>query len=102
MTLRRRRVVAQGERVDGLVTPEVADRARRTNPRARGQRSEAIVYLQEQLKTFYATPFRVRIQRTRTRRASKASALRPWRASRSGRKPVMLFVWAHRCSDWQV
>ena len=29
----------------------------------RGQRSEAITYLQEQLKTYYATPLRARIQK---------------------------------------
>ena len=29
----------------------------------RGQRSEAIIYLQEQLKTYYATPLRARIQK---------------------------------------
>ncbi len=67
---------------------------------ARGQRSEAIVYLQDQLKTYYATSFRVRIQKNLnllSLEGKRAPALEG--ALIPAGKPVMLFFWAHWCSD---
>jgi thiol-disulfide isomerase/thioredoxin len=66
----------------------------------RGQRSEAVTYLQDQLKTYYATPLRPRIQKNinlLSLEGKPAPALE--RVTIPAGKPVMLFFWAHWCSD---
>jgi thiol-disulfide isomerase/thioredoxin len=66
----------------------------------RGQRAEAITYLQEQLKTYYATPLRPRIQKNinlLSLEGKRAPALQ--RVTIPPGKPVLLFFWAHWCSD---
>ena len=66
----------------------------------RGQRSEAVVYLQDQLKTYFATPLRPRIQKNihlLSLEGKRAPALENVNIPTG--KPVMLFFWAHWCSD---
>lgn len=66
----------------------------------RGQRAEAITYLREQLKTYYATPLRPRIQKNinlLSLEGKRAPALE--HVTIPPGKPVMLFFWAHWCSD---
>jgi thiol-disulfide isomerase/thioredoxin len=66
----------------------------------RGQRADAVTYLQDQLKTYYATPLRPRIQKNLnllSLEGKRAPALE--RVSIPTGKPVMLFFWAHWCSD---
>jgi thiol-disulfide isomerase/thioredoxin len=66
----------------------------------RGQRAEAVTYLQEQLKTYYATPLRPRIQKNinlLSLEGKRAPALE--RVTLPAGKPVLLFFWAHWCSD---
>jgi thiol-disulfide isomerase/thioredoxin len=66
----------------------------------RGQRAEAVTYLQEQLKTYYATPLRTRIQKNinlLSLEGKRAPALE--RVTIPAGKPVLLFFWAHWCSD---
>jgi thiol-disulfide isomerase/thioredoxin len=66
----------------------------------RGQRAEAITYLREQLKTYYATPIRPRIQKNinlLSLEGKHAPALE--RVTLPAGKPVLLFFWAHWCSD---
>lgn len=66
----------------------------------RGQRSEAIAYLQEQLKTYYATPLRPRIQKNinvLSLEGKRAPALAG--VTIPVGKPVLLFFWADWCSD---
>src|SRR5580698_960533 len=66
----------------------------------RGQRSEAIAYLQDQLKTYFATPLRPRIQKNinlLSLEGKRAPALE--NVTMPTGKPVMLFFWAHWCSD---
>jgi thiol-disulfide isomerase/thioredoxin len=66
----------------------------------RGQRAEAVTYLQEQLKMYYATPLRPRIQKNinlLSLEGKRAPALD--HATIPPGKPVMLFFWAHWCSD---
>jgi thiol-disulfide isomerase/thioredoxin len=66
----------------------------------RGQRAEAITYLREQLKTYYATPLRPRIQKNihvLSLEGKRAPALEG--ATIPAGKPVLVFFWAHWCSD---
>jgi thiol-disulfide isomerase/thioredoxin len=66
----------------------------------RGQRAEAITYLQEQLKTYYATPLRPRIQKNinlLSLEGKRAPALQGVTIPTG--KPALLFFWAHWCSD---
>jgi thiol-disulfide isomerase/thioredoxin len=66
----------------------------------RGQRADAITYLQDQLKTYYATPLRPRIQKNinvLSLEGKRAPALE--HVTIPAGKPVLLFFWAHWCSD---
>jgi thiol-disulfide isomerase/thioredoxin len=66
----------------------------------RGQRAEAITYLQEQLKTYYATPLRPRIQKNinvLSLEGKRAPALE--RVTIPAGRPVLVFFWAHWCGD---
>jgi thiol-disulfide isomerase/thioredoxin len=66
----------------------------------RGQRADAISYLNDQLKTYYATPLRPRIQKNinlQSLEGKRAPALE--KVSIPAGKPVLLFFWAHWCSD---
>lgn len=66
----------------------------------RGQRAEAVTYLREQLKTYYATPLRPRIQKNinlLSLEGKRAPALVG--ATIPPGKPALLFFWAHWCSD---
>ncbi len=74
---------------------------------AQGSRSGAVTYLQGELKKFYGTSIRARIQknihllRLEGKPAPKLnmmSRLGPATPAASG-KPVLLFFWAHWCSD---
>ena len=67
---------------------------------ARGQRAEAVSYLQDQLKTYYATSIRDRIQKNvnlLTLEGKPAPALE--HVSLPKGKPALLFFWAHWCGD---
>src|SRR5580658_8713585 len=66
----------------------------------RGQRAEAVTYLHDQLKTYYATPLRPRIQKNLnllSLEGKRAPALE--HVVIPAGKPVLLFFWAHWCSD---
>lgn len=66
----------------------------------RGQRAEAVSYLQDQLKTYYASPIRTRIQKNLnllSLEGKRAPALE--KVTIPTGKPVLLFFWAHWCSD---
>lgn len=66
----------------------------------RGQRAEAVTYLQDQLKLYYATPLRPRIQKNLnllSLEGKRAPALEG--VTIPAGKPVLLFFWAHWCSD---
>jgi thiol-disulfide isomerase/thioredoxin len=66
----------------------------------RGQRSEAITYLQEQLKTYYGTPLRPRIQKNINMLGLEGKHAPPLEhVTIPAGKPVMLFFWAHWCGD---
>jgi len=66
----------------------------------RGQRADAVTYLSDQLKTYYATPLRPRIQKNLnllSLEGKRAPALE--HVAIPAGKPVLLFFWAHWCSD---
>jgi thiol-disulfide isomerase/thioredoxin len=67
---------------------------------ARHQRSEAVAYLQDQLKRFYSTSIRTRIQKNLnllTMEGRPAPALQA--VSLPKGRPVLIFFWAHWCMD---
>ncbi len=67
---------------------------------ARNQRAEAITYLQDQLKTYYGTSIRTRIQKNinlLSMEGKLAPALQSVTLVKG--KPVLLFFWAHWCTD---
>jgi thiol-disulfide isomerase/thioredoxin len=75
---------------------------------AQGERAEAVTYLRGQLKQFFATPVRARIQKNLNllnMEGKPAPALMmthllgPEKAPVTAGKPVLLFFWAHWCSD---
>ncbi len=75
---------------------------------AQGERAEAVSYLREQLKAYMATPIRARIQKNLNLlnlEGKPAPALimthmlGSTRAPVTTGKPVLLFFWAHWCSD---
>ncbi len=66
----------------------------------RGQRAEAITYLHDQLKTYYSTALRPRIQKNinvLSLEGKRAPALEGVTIPTG--KPALLFFWAHWCSD---
>jgi thiol-disulfide isomerase/thioredoxin len=67
---------------------------------ARNQRTEAVTYLHDQLKTFYATSIRTRIQKNLnllTLEGKPAPALEKVALVKG--KPELVFFWAHWCGD---
>jgi thiol-disulfide isomerase/thioredoxin len=67
---------------------------------AHNQRTEAVAYLQDQLKTFYATSIRTRIQKNLnllTLEGKPAPALEKVTLAKG--KPALVFFWAHWCGD---
>ncbi len=73
---------------------------------AQGARSDAVTYLQGELKTYYGTSIRARIQKNihllslegkRAPKLNMTSRLGP--PPPAAGKPVLLFFWAHWCSD---
>src|SRR5207302_421548 len=67
---------------------------------ARGQRAEAVTYLQDQLKTYRATSINARIQKNinlLSLEGKPAPALE--HAPRPKGKPALMFFWAHWCGD---
>jgi thiol-disulfide isomerase/thioredoxin len=77
---------------------------------ARGQRTEAITYLRKQLAAYPHTPFASRIQKninllTLEGKPAPALVFSPWLGPRPPAlvtlrgHPVLLFFWAHWCSD---
>ena len=67
---------------------------------ARGARSEAIAYLNDQMRAYANTPLRARIQKNinlLSLEGKRAPALEG--ASLPAGKPALLFFWAHWCSD---
>ena len=67
---------------------------------ARGARSEAVSYLQEQLKTFHATSIRTRIQKNILLLTLEGKPAPPLeRVVLAKGKPALLFFWAHWCGD---
>jgi thiol-disulfide isomerase/thioredoxin len=75
---------------------------------AQGERAEAVTYLRGQLKQYFATPIRARIQKNLNLlnmegkpapALDMAHLLGPEKAPVTTGKPVLLFFWAHWCSD---
>lgn len=67
---------------------------------ARNQRSEAITYLRGELKRFYATSIRTRIQKNLNLLSMEGKPAPPLeKVSLPKGKPVLLFFWAHWCMD---
>jgi thiol-disulfide isomerase/thioredoxin len=67
---------------------------------AHNQRTEAVAYLQDQLKTFYATSIRTRIQKNLnllTLEGKRAPVLEKVTLVKG--KPALVFFWAHWCGD---
>jgi thiol-disulfide isomerase/thioredoxin len=72
-----------------------------------GQRAEAVTYLREQLKTYYTTPIRARIQKNLNLLSLEGKPAPPLdmthmlgpKAPLTKGQPVLLFFWAHWCSD---
>jgi thiol-disulfide isomerase/thioredoxin len=67
---------------------------------ARHQRTEAVTYLQDELKKYYATSIRTRIQKNLnllSMEGKPAPALQ--KAVLPKGKPALLFFWAHWCTD---
>ncbi len=67
---------------------------------ARGERTQAVTYLGDQLKTYYATSIRARIQKNLNLLTLEGKpAPRLSGVVLPPGKPVLLFFWAHWCSD---
>jgi thiol-disulfide isomerase/thioredoxin len=67
---------------------------------ARGERSSAVVYLQDELKKYYGTSIRARIQKNINElslEGKPAPALLGLAIPKG--KPALLFFWAHWCPD---
>ena len=74
---------------------------------AQGQRADAVTYLREQLKAYSATPIRLRIQKNlnllnlegKPAPALDLSHMLGPKAPAMAGHPVLLFFWAHWCTD---
>jgi thiol-disulfide isomerase/thioredoxin len=74
---------------------------------AQGQRAEAVSYLREQVRIYYATPIRARIQKNLNLLNMEGKPAPPLdlthmlgpNAPITKGQPVVLFFWAHWCTD---
>jgi thiol-disulfide isomerase/thioredoxin len=67
---------------------------------ARGERTEAVTYLRDELKKYYATSIRTRIQKNLNSLTLEGKpAPRLAGVTLPPGKPVLLFFWAHWCGD---